>query len=317
MRWFGPFLRRLPGELAPGNDAFSGPHGHGQAEEPHLSRQVVQSSPVLEVRPAHHPHPPPPLLSYWSCLSVETDKPRHTHTPHTFAFAAVPSVSTVVFSLACTTLNFDVHVSRVFHRVLSPAVVILSVVDVPRRSLLCTQTDFPRLSWVMRSITRGPVPSTIAREPSPFRDGDYSSYLSTKYRRTLFLFFVSSLSIAVLPKKRMSGRLSQAQSRTASEWRCIPKPDERITEKNARVVLVGYETAPHGRYERMTRGRRREHYQWNMDIWGVPGVEAEAELLGAMVAFLNGWGWGRRMWGLRWGQVQYQGGVAGGVGRGG
>ena len=26
------------------------------------------------------------------------------------------------------------------------------------------------------------------------------------------------------------------------------------------------------RYERMTRGRRREHYQWNMDVWG----EAEA-----------------------------------------
>lgn len=39
------------------------------------------------------------------------------------------------------------------------------------------------------------------------------------------------------------------------------------------------------RYERMTRGRRREHYQWNMDIWGVGGVEAEAELLGAMVSF--------------------------------
>ena len=26
-----------------------------------------------------------------------------------------------------------------------------------------------------------------------------------------------------------------------------------------------------------------EHYQWNMDIWGVPGVEAEAELLSAVV----------------------------------
>lgn len=37
------------------------------------------------------------------------------------------------------------------------------------------------------------------------------------------------------------------------------------------------------RYERMTRGRRREHYQWNMDIWGVAGVEAEAELLAAIV----------------------------------
>lgn len=33
----------------------------------------------------------------------------------------------------------------------------------------------------------------------------------------------------------------------------------------------------------MTRGRRREHYQWNMDIWGVAGVEAEAELLAAIV----------------------------------
>lgn len=59
------------------------------------------------------------------------------------------------------------------------------------------------------------------------------------------------------------------------------------------------------RYERMTRGRRRyiaaydilthfllnvmvvwhrEHYQWNMDIWGVAGMEAEAELLAAVVS---------------------------------
>lgn len=38
------------------------------------------------------------------------------------------------------------------------------------------------------------------------------------------------------------------------------------------------------RYERMTRGRRREHYQWNMDVWGVAGVEAEAELLSAIVS---------------------------------
>jgi len=36
------------------------------------------------------------------------------------------------------------------------------------------------------------------------------------------------------------------------------------------------------RYERMTRGRRREHYQWNMDVWGEPGVTAEAELLSAI-----------------------------------
>ncbi len=41
------------------------------------------------------------------------------------------------------------------------------------------------------------------------------------------------------------------------------------------------------RYERMTRGRRREHFQWNMDIWGVDGVETEAELLSAMVDFFE------------------------------
>uniref|UniRef100_A0A0E0K5E0 histidine--tRNA ligase n=1 Tax=Oryza punctata TaxID=4537 RepID=A0A0E0K5E0_ORYPU len=37
------------------------------------------------------------------------------------------------------------------------------------------------------------------------------------------------------------------------------------------------------RYERMTRGRRREHYQWNMDIFGMPKVRAESELLQAII----------------------------------
>jgi len=41
------------------------------------------------------------------------------------------------------------------------------------------------------------------------------------------------------------------------------------------------------RYERMTRGRRREHYQWNMDLWGVPGVSAEAELIAAVFALVD------------------------------
>ncbi|TYI97701.1 hypothetical protein E1A91_D01G161600v1 [Gossypium mustelinum] len=41
------------------------------------------------------------------------------------------------------------------------------------------------------------------------------------------------------------------------------------------------------RYERMTRGRRREHYQWNMDILGLPEVTAEAELISSIVAFFK------------------------------
>ncbi|MFO0690103.1 MAG: histidine--tRNA ligase [Myxococcota bacterium] len=47
------------------------------------------------------------------------------------------------------------------------------------------------------------------------------------------------------------------------------------------------------RYERMTRGRRREHYQWNMDVWGEPSVEAEAELLSAMFTVLDALGLAR------------------------
>ncbi|RAL48483.1 hypothetical protein DM860_005907 [Cuscuta australis] len=41
------------------------------------------------------------------------------------------------------------------------------------------------------------------------------------------------------------------------------------------------------RYERMTRGRRREHYQWNMDIIGVPDVTAEAELISSIITFFK------------------------------
>lgn len=35
------------------------------------------------------------------------------------------------------------------------------------------------------------------------------------------------------------------------------------------------------RYERMTKGRKREHYQWNMDIIGEPSTLAEVEVIGA------------------------------------
>ena len=41
------------------------------------------------------------------------------------------------------------------------------------------------------------------------------------------------------------------------------------------------------RYEQAQKGRKREHYQWNMDIIGMPGVAAEAELMAAQVAFLK------------------------------
>jgi histidyl-tRNA synthetase len=41
------------------------------------------------------------------------------------------------------------------------------------------------------------------------------------------------------------------------------------------------------RYERMTRGRKREHYQWNLDIVGEPSVLAEAEVVMTAVQALK------------------------------
>ena len=46
------------------------------------------------------------------------------------------------------------------------------------------------------------------------------------------------------------------------------------------------------RYERMARGRKREHYQWNLDIVGVSEVTAEAELLAAALWCLERLGLG-------------------------
>jgi len=41
------------------------------------------------------------------------------------------------------------------------------------------------------------------------------------------------------------------------------------------------------RYERTQRGRGREHYQWNVDIWGTTELSADAELISVMVTFFE------------------------------
>ncbi len=46
------------------------------------------------------------------------------------------------------------------------------------------------------------------------------------------------------------------------------------------------------RYERMSRGRKREHYQWNLDIVGESSVAAEVEVVGAALHALETLGLG-------------------------
>jgi histidyl-tRNA synthetase len=54
-----------------------------------------------------------------------------------------------------------------------------------------------------------------------------------------------------------------------------------------RLPLRWFAITQNWRYERMTRGRKREHYQWNMDLWGEPRVTAEAELIAAVFQLLD------------------------------
>ena len=54
-----------------------------------------------------------------------------------------------------------------------------------------------------------------------------------------------------------------------------------------RMPLRWFMLGQNWRYERMTRGRRREHYQWNVELIGEPGVGAEAELIAAIFTLVD------------------------------
>ena len=41
------------------------------------------------------------------------------------------------------------------------------------------------------------------------------------------------------------------------------------------------------RYERTQKGRGREHYQWNVDVWGTNEISADAELFSVLVTFFE------------------------------
>ena len=73
-----------------------------------------------------------------------------------------------------------------------------------------------------------------------------------------------------------------------------------MTPSLARMVMAQAKTLPLPlkwysipqcwRYERTQRGRGREHYQWNVDIWGTENISADAELFSVLTTFLEGVG---------------------------
>lgn len=57
--------------------------------------------------------------------------------------------------------------------------------------------------------------------------------------------------------------------------------------KQAVMPIRWYSVGQCFRYERMQKGRKREHYQWNMDIVGDSSVAAELDLLASLVDFFE------------------------------
>merc|ERR1719316_2029641 len=58
-------------------------------------------------------------------------------------------------------------------------------------------------------------------------------------------------------------------------------------EMAVQLPLKWYSIPQCWRFETTQRGRKREHYQWNMDICGEKGIMAEVELLSAVCTFFE------------------------------
>jgi histidyl-tRNA synthetase len=67
----------------------------------------------------------------------------------------------------------------------------------------------------------------------------------------------------------------------------LNKTNLQTGEVRVPLPLKWYSIPQCWRFETTQRGRKREHYQWNMDIVGVEHVHAELELLAAAVAFFE------------------------------
>ena len=135
--------------------------------------------------------------------------------------------------------------------------------------------------WRARRCTRARLARRSRSRRAPPRRASARSQPATRHR--------------ALPLSRASSALQLYNFEDKGGRKLALRPE--LTPSLARIVLQKgkglalpakwFAVGQCWRYERMTRGRRREHYQWNMDIVGVPGVAAEAEILAAITTFFK------------------------------
>eukprot|EP00270_Netrium_digitus_P013061 TRINITY_DN4305_c0_g1_i1.p1 TRINITY_DN4305_c0_g1~~TRINITY_DN4305_c0_g1_i1.p1 ORF type:complete len:530 (-),score=142.10 TRINITY_DN4305_c0_g1_i1:92-1681(-) len=155
-----------------------------------------------------------------------------------------------------------------------------------------------------RGSTRGLIDVNPPRGTRDFSPSEMRlrTWLFSNFREVSRLFGFEEVDFPVLESEELFVRKA-GEEITQQLYNFVDKGGRRValrpelTPSLARLVLQKGKALPPPvkwfavgqcwRYERMTRGRRREHYQWNMDILGVAGVEAEAELLSAIVMFMK------------------------------
>ncbi|MBA2482239.1 MAG: histidine--tRNA ligase [Planctomycetes bacterium] len=91
---------------------------------------------------------------------------------------------------------------------------------------------------------------------------------------------------------QLYGFADKSQRRVALRPEMTPSLARMVLAKGASLPLPArwFAIPQCFRYENMQRGRKREHFQWNMDIIGLSSVAAEAELMAAQCAFLRACG---------------------------
>jgi histidyl-tRNA synthetase len=151
----------------------------------------------------------------------------------------------------------------------------------------------------MANIELQPVKGTRDFYPEDMRA---RTWLFNQWREVASQFGYEEYDVCVLEHEELYIRKAGDEI-TSQLYNFTDKGDRRIalrpemTPSLARLVLAKgaalglplrwFSLPQCFRYEQAQKGRKREHFQWNMDIVGLAGVAGEAELIAAQVAFLK------------------------------
>jgi histidyl-tRNA synthetase len=152
------------------------------------------------------------------------------------------------------------------------------------------------------AIDTEPVQGTRDFPPEEMR---LRNYLFDSFHRVAKSFGFEEYDAPVLESEELYVRKA-GEEITEQMFNFVTKDNHRValrpemTPSLARLLLgkgkalllpVKWYSIPQcWRYEAITRGRRREHFQWNMDIIGVKTATAEAELVCALCTVMEGLG---------------------------